>query len=277
MDLEKGDDSAPAGGGLEGVRNRSRRHRAGWQDRYLGHHLPPDQLRSREEVSGDRADLRRAAGHRSCRSRSCVGAGIAGAGRARLHRGADRRHGHQQPLQGVSRCGLQEPGRRRFPGSHPVAQGRGGEVPVVRHQRASASTARRRAGRTPGRRCCSIRSSTKWRCRTAAATTTGWTRSGGTSSGWAGRWGRSTASSSNVDNAAQLQGKLLLIIGELDTNVDPASTLQVVNALIKANKNFDLLVVPGADTARGAPISQHLLQDFFVHNLLAMEPPDWKG
>src|SRR5712692_4407643 len=49
------------------------------------------------------------------------------------------------------------------------------------------------------------------------------------------------AASSNVDNAHRLQGKLLLVVGEMDTNVDPSSTLQVVNALIKANKKFDLL------------------------------------
>src|SRR5262249_47924883 len=48
------------------------------------------------------------------------------------------------------------------------------------------------------------------------------------------------AASSNVDNARKLQGKLLLIVGEMDNNVDPASTMQVVNALIKANKTFEL-------------------------------------
>ena len=58
------------------------------------------------------------------------------------------------------------------------------------------------------------------------------------------------AASSNVDNAYRLQGKLLLIVGELDTNVDPASTMQVVNALIKANKIFDLLVIPGREPRR---------------------------
>jgi len=50
------------------------------------------------------------------------------------------------------------------------------------------------------------------------------------------------AASSNVDHAGRLTGKLLLVVGELDTNVDPSSTLQVVNALIKSNKNFDLLM-----------------------------------
>src|SRR6187200_920210 len=56
---------------------------------------------------------------------------------------------------------------------------------------------------------------------------------------------------SNVTQAHRLQGKLLLIVGELDHNVDPASTMQVVNALIKADKDFDLLVVPGADHGIG--------------------------
>src|SRR5207248_9460992 len=54
------------------------------------------------------------------------------------------------------------------------------------------------------------------------------------------------AEQSNVTMAPRLKGKLLLMVGELDTNVDPASTMQVVNALIKANKDFELLVVPGA-------------------------------
>ena len=57
--------------------------------------------------------------------------------------------------------------------------------------------------------------------------------------------------SSNVDNAGKLQGQLLLIVGELDMNVDPASTMQVVNALIKANKMFDLLVIPGGGHGAG--------------------------
>jgi dipeptidyl aminopeptidase/acylaminoacyl peptidase len=50
---------------------------------------------------------------------------------------------------------------------------------------------------------------------------------------------------SNVTQAHRLQGKLLLIVGEMDENVDPASTMQVVNALIKADKDFELLVIPG--------------------------------
>lgn len=45
---------------------------------------------------------------------------------------------------------------------------------------------------------------------------------------------------SNVDNAYLLSRPLMLVVGELDDNVDPASTMQVANALIKANKDFEL-------------------------------------
>ncbi|HKX60867.1 MAG TPA: DPP IV N-terminal domain-containing protein, partial [Verrucomicrobiae bacterium] len=51
---------------------------------------------------------------------------------------------------------------------------------------------------------------------------------------------------SNVTQAHKLQGKLMLVVGELDRNVDPASTMQMADALIKADKDFDLLVIPGA-------------------------------
>jgi dipeptidyl aminopeptidase/acylaminoacyl peptidase len=83
------------------------------------------------------------------------------------------------------------------------------------------------------------------------------------------------AASSNVDNAYRLEGKLLLVVPEMDTNVDPSSTLQVVNALIKANKKHDLLFVPGANHGAGGPHTTRLLYDFFVHHLLGVEPPDW--
>jgi dipeptidyl aminopeptidase/acylaminoacyl peptidase len=83
------------------------------------------------------------------------------------------------------------------------------------------------------------------------------------------------AEQSNVTLAPRLKGKLLLIVGELDTNVDPASTMQVVKALIKANKDFDLLVVPGGGHgAGGSPYGRRKQRDFFVRNLLHVEPPD---
>ena len=83
------------------------------------------------------------------------------------------------------------------------------------------------------------------------------------------------AASSNVDNAYRLQGKLLLVVGEMDKNVDPASTYQVVNALIKANKMFDLLVIPGAGHGSGGAYGERKRNDFFVHSLLGVDPPDW--
>lgn len=83
------------------------------------------------------------------------------------------------------------------------------------------------------------------------------------------------AASSNVDNAYRLKGALLLSVGELDTNVDPSSTFQVVNALMKADKKFDLLVVPGGGHGSGGDFFLRLQRDFFVHHLLGVEPPDW--
>ena len=79
--------------------------------------------------------------------------------------------------------------------------------------------------------------------------------------------------SSNVVSAKNLTGKLMLIVGEMDTNVDPASTMQVVDALIKADKDFDLLVVPGAGHGAGeSPYGRRRRADFFVRNLLGVEP-----
>lgn len=85
--------------------------------------------------------------------------------------------------------------------------------------------------------------------------------------------GHHYAEQSNVTNAHRLQGKLLLMVGEMDTNVDPASTMQVVNALIKANKDFDLLVMPGVGHGTmGTPYGKRRMQDFFVRHLLGVEP-----
>jgi len=103
---------------------------------------------------------------------------------------------------------------------------------------------------------------------------------------WNEQWmgwpiGPQYSASSNVDNAYRLQGDLLLVVGELDTNVDPSSTMQVVNQLIKHDKNFDLLVVPGANHPAGrgndpaAPYGDHKRFDFFVQHLLGVTPPAW--
>lgn len=84
----------------------------------------------------------------------------------------------------------------------------------------------------------------------------------------------SYSASSNVDNAHLLKGKLLLINGELDDNVDPASTLQVVSALMKANKNFEQLYLPGKTHSLGGTFEIHKIYDHFVKNLLGQEVPE---
>ena len=80
---------------------------------------------------------------------------------------------------------------------------------------------------------------------------------------------------SNVENAYRLERPLMLVVGELDDNVDPASTMQVANALIKANKPFELVVIPGAHHTVGETYGEHKRFDFFVKNLLGIDPPAW--
>ncbi|KAB7762626.1 S9 family peptidase [Xanthomonas maliensis] len=91
--------------------------------------------------------------------------------------------------------------------------------------------------------------------------------------GWpVGPW---YAASSNVENAARLQGHLLLVTGDMDMNVDPASTFQVADRLIKAGKDFDLLVVPGGDHGAGGRYGTRRLLDFFVRWMQRSPTPDW--
>src|SRR5690606_18817777 len=90
------------------------------------------------------------------------------------------------------------------------------------------------------------------------------------------------AESSNMENAWRLKGDLLLVVPELDTNVDPSSTMQVVDALIRAEKEFDLLVMPGEEHGGGrrgpsAAYGNRKLWDFFVRHLLDAEPPHWNS
>jgi dienelactone hydrolase len=96
---------------------------------------------------------------------------------------------------------------------------------------------------------------------------------------WNEQWmgypvGSHYAECSNIDNAHRLRGKLMLVVGELDNNVPPESTYRFANALIKAKKDFDLLLVPGGGHGAGGAYGQRRLQDFFVRHLLGQEPPD---
>jgi dipeptidyl aminopeptidase/acylaminoacyl peptidase len=97
---------------------------------------------------------------------------------------------------------------------------------------------------------------------------------------WNEQWmgwplGPEYSAASNVDNAKNLTGDLLLIYGEMDTNVDPSSTMQVVNQLVKNDKNFDLLGIPGANHTSGGTYGDHKRWDFFVQHLLGVNPPKW--
>ncbi|MGE4367537.1 DPP IV N-terminal domain-containing protein [Thermomonas sp.] len=79
----------------------------------------------------------------------------------------------------------------------------------------------------------------------------------------------------NASLAKNLKGKLFLLHGLMDDNVPPQSTLLVVDALIKANKDFDLLLLPHARHGYGAD-SYYVMRrrwDYFVKNLLGAEPP----
>ena len=81
---------------------------------------------------------------------------------------------------------------------------------------------------------------------------------------------------SNVENAHLLTRPLMLVVGEMDDNVDPASTMQVVNALVKANKDFELVVLPGVGHTMGEKYGEHKRYDFFVKHLLGVEVPKWE-
>jgi dipeptidyl-peptidase-4 len=82
-------------------------------------------------------------------------------------------------------------------------------------------------------------------------------------------------SQANQNFAKHLKGRLLLAHGTMDPNVPPNNTLLVVDALIKANKDFDLLMIPNAAHGYGnaANYMTRRRWDYFVQHLLGMEPP----
>ena len=89
---------------------------------------------------------------------------------------------------------------------------------------------------------------------------------------WMGKMGPHYEQSSNVFHAHKLQGDLMLTVGELDKNVDPASTIQVVDALVRAGKDFEFFMIPGA--GHGIGEGKYLFRkriDFFVRSLLGVE------
>lgn len=97
---------------------------------------------------------------------------------------------------------------------------------------------------------------------------------------WHGLLTRDADSGSNYDSqanqnfAGNLQGKLLIAHGTMDTNVPFYNTLLVVDALIAANKDFDLIVFPNRSHGFGnEPYMMRRRWDYFVENLLGAKPP----
>ncbi|MDV3126368.1 DPP IV N-terminal domain-containing protein [Mycobacterium sp. 21AC1] len=86
------------------------------------------------------------------------------------------------------------------------------------------------------------------------------------------------AAISNATLAANLKGKLLLIHGELDDNAHPYMTLRLADALIKADKDFDLIMIPGAEHALIGRQHYFLRRtwDYFVRHLHGSEPPSYR-
>jgi dipeptidyl-peptidase-4 len=97
---------------------------------------------------------------------------------------------------------------------------------------------------------------------------------------WQGLLKANADGTTNYDNQANqlvaknLKGKLLLAHGTMDTNVPPYNTLLVVDELIKANKDFELLMLPNRGHGFGnEPYMVRRRWDYFVRNLLGAEPP----
>jgi len=97
---------------------------------------------------------------------------------------------------------------------------------------------------------------------------------------WQGLLERKPDGSNNYDNQANqnlarnLKGHLLLAHGTMDNNVPPYNTLLVVNELIKANKDFDLIMLPNRGHGFGnEPYMVRRRWDYFVRYLLGAEPP----
>ena len=100
---------------------------------------------------------------------------------------------------------------------------------------------------------------------------------------WQGLLTKNADGTTNYDNQANqlvaqnLKGKLLLAHGSMDNNVPFYNTLLVVDALIKANKDFDLIIFPNRNHGFGnEPYMVRRRWDYFVKNLLGAEPPGYE-
>ena len=71
-----------------------------------------------------------------------------------------------------------------------------------------------------------------------------------------------------MELAGNLKGRLLLVSGDVDDNVPFANTLRMADALIKNNKRFDMMVLPGKDHGVECPYYQNLIRYYFLEHLV---------
>ena len=204
-----------------------------------------------------------------------------GARRARLRRRDDRRHGHAGTIEGVSGLVLRRDGTRQHDSrsDRRHAGAREASIPYIDLDRAGIW------GHSGG----------------GFATTTAMFRfpdffkAGIAESGnhdqreneddWGERYQGlvvrnadgtdSYDAEANQNFAKNLKGHLLLAHGTMDTNVPPYQTMLIADALIKANKDFDLLMIPNSNHGYGAA-SNYMMRrrwDYFVKWLIGVEPP----
>ena len=78
--------------------------------------------------------------------------------------------------------------------------------------------------------------------------------------------------------AGKLEGKMMIVYGDLDENVPPSQAFRLIDALIKAGKPYDLLYIPGGTHRSASPAgSAYSMQrrlDYFVEHLMGESPPD---
>ena len=139
---------------------------------------------------------------------------------------------------------------------------------------ASASTAGRLVARTRPGVCSFTPNSTRSRSRAAVAMTIGWTRRHGMNNGWAIRSGHSMARARTSTTRIGSAASSLSLSASLITTSRLESTMRLADALIKAGKDFDMLIVPGAGHGMGGAYGQRRLEDFFVRHLLGGQPAD---
>lgn len=148
-------------------------------------------------------------------------------------------------IKGISRCLLSQSARCRLPGSNPLDEIIEGEVPQIDLTRVGIY-----GGSAGGQ---NAMAALLWHgdFYKPAVADCGCHDNRMDKIWWNEQWmgvpeGNYYQDNSNMENAHRLQGSLMLVVGELDLNVDPATTTQVARKLIDANKDFEFLLVPGA-------------------------------